>query len=188
MRARRPFVMLTTAALALGLLAGCGGSQAGPGSAAAAESKRPRELDFTDVKPCALLPQPQQASFGVDQPTEDGTSPTYNAPSCVFLSQKEKVSLSVTLVGDRGIADFAPGKATGQTDPVTVSGFPGYRTRPDQPAGEQFCTVHLDAAPDRVLAASYNEEGREAPLAKDEVCQRATKVAEAAITALSGAK
>ncbi|GAA2804263.1 DUF3558 domain-containing protein [Crossiella cryophila] len=182
---RRPLVALTIAALALGL-AGCGSSAAD--SEAPKPPARPRELAFDNVKPCALLSQPQQGEFGVDQPAEDGTSPTFNAPSCVYISQKEKVSLSVVLVTDRGIAEFAPGKATGQTDAVTVAGFPGYRVRTDQPAGEQFCTVHLDAAPDRVLTAAYNEEGRDKPLSKDEVCQRATKVAEAALGTLTSAK
>ncbi|MGW0521589.1 DUF3558 domain-containing protein [Crossiella sp. NPDC003009] len=183
--ASRPLVAVTIAALALGL-AGCGSSTADPGTNNA--PARPRELAFDNVKPCALLSQPQQTELGVDQPAEDGTSPTFNAPSCVFVSHKEKVSLSVVLVGDRGIAEFGPGKATGQTDPVTVAGFPGFRIRTDQPAGEQFCTVHLDAAPNRVLTAAYNEEGRDKPLAKDEVCQRATKVAEAAVGTLTSAK
>ncbi|GAA2804278.1 DUF3558 domain-containing protein [Crossiella cryophila] len=188
-------LLATALVLAFGL-AGCGGGNAAPTtvatatsqattSAAATKPARPRSLDLTSVVACELLSEQQRSALGVDQPPKPGHSTTFDADDCFFLNRAENTNFFLVPISKQGIERFAPGRVNGEVRQVSVSGYPGYEVWTEVAPGSQFCTVQVDVADGQVLRAHYAEGGRKQPLGREELCKRASRVAEAALVTLS---
>ncbi|MGO1049592.1 DUF3558 domain-containing protein [Crossiella sp. CA198] len=186
--------LATALVLAFGL-AGCGGGNAAPTatttsvqaatSTTPAKPARPRSLDLTGVVACELLSEQQRSALGVDQPPKAGRSTTFDADDCFFLNRAENTNFFLVPISKQGIERFAPGRVNGEVRQVSISGYPGYEVWTEVAPGSQFCTVQVDVADGQVLRAHYAEGGRKQPLGREELCKRASRVAEAALVTLS---
>ncbi|GGM68370.1 hypothetical protein GCM10012275_43570 [Longimycelium tulufanense] len=196
---RRLMVAAFAAAAAVGV-AGCSGGNAGDaqpaprtkGSEATSASPerklpdRPREVRLDGKDPCSLLTDDQKRRFALDRPPQKLEDSTFKgAPTCHIRSEAKDISAAVATITGMGIENFGPGQVNGDVRELKVQGFPAYEIRtPGAPVGSDFCTVNVDVADGQVLRAHYSESGTKQPLGKDELCQRAAQVADAAMTTL----
>ncbi|GGM71469.1 hypothetical protein GCM10012275_47400 [Longimycelium tulufanense] len=150
-------------------------------------SDRPREVKLDGKDPCSLLTDAQKAQFVLDRPPRSDKSSTFNdASACYFRSEADETGAALYAITDMGIQEFGPGQVNGEVQEIRVQGFPAYEIHtPGQPPGDDFCTVNVDVADGQVLRAHYSEDGRKKnPLGKEEVCRRAARLADAAMTTL----
>ncbi|SHH07328.1 DUF3558 domain-containing protein [Streptoalloteichus hindustanus] len=186
------------AALALLLaLPGCGhvvarGTPApvsGASTRASASVSRPREARLEKVDPCALVGEADRRGLDIDRPPVFATNHLFESPACSFRSSTHLVAFQVVTGIKAGIEVMGQGRVNGVRHEFRLAGFPAVEVRTDgAPPRGDFCTVSVDVAPGNVLFVLYREDGIPDPLGKDELCRRATRVAEIAVTALLDGK
>lgn len=179
------------ALVAVALLAGCsertGGSAtagatsatsatAQPSSSAKAPVTRPKKIDLKGVDPCSVLSDAQRQQFNLVGSPGKVPSPTHPGTElCGIRSGDFSYGISVTAITTEGIEMYDTALQSGEATPATIAGFPAVVNRfvGVVPA----CFVGLDVADGQLV--DLQVDGGKIPL--DELCSRATKIAEAII-------
>jgi len=191
-RLRTAFSVLVVMA-AVGVLSGCGGSDAAtpqPQAAAPAQPEqklppRPRELKVDGIDPCTLVTPEIRAQAGVTSQGQADASSTDNAlKGCGYdnFPQHPTAALDVNLATNQDTAGFL---FFPDAVPTTVAGF-GAVDSPDSAAGaDHSCVVRVDVADNQGLWVSlYNTLGDDTASTHAQMCQKAHTVAESIMAGL----
>lgn len=139
-------------------------------------SERPREISLDNRDPCALIPQADWPTFGIEQPGKHSEEPNLRSPRCYYPGIGD-----LTLVVTEGVGGWeerAPNVEI--TDAKAVEGFPTITiwNKVDQ----RSCYTAVDVADGQHLlttALSVN-----ANTDKEESCDRSYRLAESAMNTL----
>jgi len=182
------------ALVAVALLAGCsektsGSASAGstgvndttsataqPSSSAKAPVTRPKKIDLKGVDSCSVLSDAQKQQFALTGAPGNLPSPTHpGATLCGIRSGDFSYGVGITLITSEGIEMYDDAIQSGEAAPTRIGGFPAVV---DKFTGAlPACFIGLDVADGQLIDVQV--DGSKLPM--DELCSRATKIADAII-------
>jgi hypothetical protein len=146
---------------------------------------RPAELPLTGLDPCTILTPTQRDQLDLDGPPDGYTDTEFDqAKACSIRGLESGAVARLALVTDMGVDVWLSDTAQVQATPITVTGWPALLVR--TPGLTDACNVEVDTATGQFLDVLYRDGGNNPPIAQDQLCQGAQKVAAAAVTSLRG--
>jgi hypothetical protein len=162
-----------------------------PGTPSAADPTplppRPREVRLDGVDPCSVLTVEQRAALGY-RGTASSSMPYVDlfggeVPTCTMSSSSaDPTILGVGIVTTVGIERWRERNLAAVVRSDSVAGFPAIVALPSQ--SKAYCAVEVDVAAGQLLDVQFLDAGHQPPIAQDELCSRAKRSAEAAVTTL----
>lgn len=190
-RAVRWLGVLVAAVLVGGCAPAAGDRPAGSAGSAAPITlpPRPHELRIDGVDPCSLITERQRAELGLDpraDPFVDDSRLYGGAvPSCLFQARSPRaVTVSTGIVTTVGVERFVDGELEADLRSATVDGFPVVVALPRQ--ARDYCSALIDVAPGQLVDVVYRDVALAPPIAQDELCAAATRVAGGIVHVLAG--
>ncbi|MEO6086432.1 MAG: DUF3558 domain-containing protein [Umezawaea sp.] len=194
----RSYRHLAAALVAVAFLAGCSAKTAGrasagattpsaaasatgqPSSSAKAPVTRPKKIDLKGVDSCSVLSSAQRQQFDfAREPTTVPARAYGDATLCSFSSSDFSYGLGVTVVANQGFDSYARAVEAGEATAIQVGGFPAAVNR--FTALRPSCFIGLDVADGQFIELQVDSS--KVPM--DELCSRATKIADAIIQTIS---
>ncbi|MFC0544310.1 DUF3558 domain-containing protein [Kutzneria chonburiensis] len=144
---------------------------------------RPREIPLDKVNPCTILTKDQRAQLSLDTTPSPYTDTTLKARACTMRGTYSGQVARLALVTNEGAELWISDEAQNTAKVIAVIGFPALEVR--TPGLDTLCNVEVDLAQGQFLDVLFRDGGTAKPLAQDDLCLGAQRVAEAAVTSLS---
>lgn len=144
---------------------------------------RPREIPLDKVAPCAILTKDQRKQLSLDTTPSPYTDTELKAKACTIRGTFSGLVARLALVTNEGIALWTSDEAQVDAKSTTIVGFPGLVVR--TPGLNTLCNVEVDLAEGQFLDVLFRDGGGANPIAQDDLCLGAQRVAEAAVNSLS---
>jgi len=145
---------------------------------------RPREIPLDKVNPCAILTKNQRAALSLDTTPSPYTDTELKAKACTIRGTYSGQVARLALVTDEGAELWISDEAQNKAKVIAIVGFPALEVR--TPGLDTLCNVEVDVAQGEFLDVMFRDGGGAAPIPQDDLCLGAQRVAEAAMTSLSG--
>lgn len=145
---------------------------------------RPREIRLDKVNPCTILTKDQRASLSLDTTPSPYTDTELKAKACTMRGTYSGQVARLALVTNEGAELWISDEAQNTAKVISIVGFPALEVR--TPNEDTLCNVEVDVAEDEFLDVLFRDGGSAAPIPQDDLCLGAQRVAEAAMTSLSG--
>jgi hypothetical protein len=145
---------------------------------------RPREIPLDKVNPCAILTKDQRAQLSLDTPPSPYTDTELKARACTIRGTYSGQVARLALVTNEGADLWISDEAQNTSKVIAIVGFPALEVR--TPGLDTLCNVEVDVAKGEFLDVLFRDGGGAAPIPQDDLCLGAQRVAEAAMTSLSG--
>ncbi|GAA3434423.1 DUF3558 domain-containing protein [Kutzneria kofuensis] len=145
---------------------------------------RPREIPLDKVNPCAILTKDQRAQLSLDTPPSPYTDTDLKARACTIRGTYSGQVARLALVTNEGADLWISDEAQNTAKVIAIVGFPALEVR--TPGLDTLCNVEVDVAKGEFLDVLFRDGGGAAPIPQDDLCLGAQRVAEAAMTSLSG--
>jgi hypothetical protein len=141
---------------------------------------RPKKIDLKGVDSCSVLSAAQRQQFDFAREPKTGPVSAYkDATLCSFSSSDFSYGLGVTVVANEGFDSYAQAVEAGKATAIHVGGFPAAVSK--LTGAFPGCFVGLDVADGQFIELQV--DGSKLPM--DELCSRATKIADAIIQTIS---
>lgn len=181
----RPGRLITLIAIAV--CAGCS-EQANPPPSPApltgpALAPRPREIRVDDVNPCEILSAPQLTTLGVSRPRFTPATAT-RGNTCQWSHSPDEPldAYAVEIDTKSGIeSSFDNPRGVRAT---LIAGFPTIETQGFHSPSNTSCGLVIDIARGQTVNVSYDYNGKQAPMNRDQACLKARGAAELAMQTL----
>ena len=144
---------------------------------------RPREIPLDKVNPCTILTRSQRTALSLDETPSPYTDTELKARACTIRGTYSGVVARLATVTNEGADLWISDEAQDTAKVVAVVGFPALEVR--TPGLDTVCNVEVDLAQGEFLDVMFRDGGNAKPLAQDDLCLGAQRVAEAAVTTLS---
>jgi Protein of unknown function (DUF3558) len=145
---------------------------------------RPREIPLDKVNPCTILTKDQRAALSLDTTPSPYTDTELKAKACTIRGTYSGQVARLALVTGEGADLWISDEAQNTAKVISVVGFPALQVR--TPGLDTLCNVEVDVARGEHLDVLFRDGGGATPLSQDDLCLGAQRVAEAAMTSLSG--
>jgi Protein of unknown function (DUF3558) len=144
---------------------------------------RPREIPLNKVNPCTILTKSQRTALSLDSTPSPYTDTELKAKACTIRGTYSGVVARLATVTNEGADLWISDEAQNTAKVIAVVGFPALEVR--TPGLNTACNVEVDLAKGQFLDVLARDGGNAKPLAQDDLCLGAQRVAEAAMTTLS---
>lgn len=145
---------------------------------------RPREIPLDRVNPCTILTRDQRASLSLDTTPSPYTDTELKARACTIRGTYSGQVARLALVTNEGAELWISDEAQNTAKVIAITGFPALEVR--TPGADTLCNVEVDVAKGEFLDVLFRDGGSATPIPQDDLCLGAQRVAEAAMTSLSG--
>jgi hypothetical protein len=145
---------------------------------------RPREIPLDKVNPCTILTKDQRAALSLDTTPSPYTDTELKARACTMRGTYSGQVARLALVTNEGADLWISDEAQDTAKVIAIVGFPALEVR--TPGVNTLCNVEVDVAEGEFLDVLFRDGGSATPIPQDDLCLGAQRVAEAAMTSLSG--